>query len=49
MSHDLNLLKVGYIRGFVGDYYKGSLGGLLGVWTMAHIVIMEKKMECTIL
>ena len=34
MSHSPKLLKGGYLGGYIREYYRG----ILGVYTMAHLV-----------
>ena len=48
MSHDLNSLKVGYIGGYVWDYYRGPgiKRGRLGVSTMAHMEARRELKAC---
>ena len=41
MSYSLNSLSGGYIGNYIGNYYNGGqwslLGGILGVYTIAHM------------
>ena len=42
MSYSLNSLKGGCIGDYIGDSYMGLLGGIVEVYTIAHIVHNQK-------
>ena len=41
MSYSLNSLRGVYIRDYIGDYYRGVIKGMLGVWTITHMTYLS--------